>query len=133
VAREVEVLPLHAPVAPRPDEGERWLGFARVRPIDRLAPEVLMIPLVGHTRGHAGVAVAVEGGWLLHCGDAYFFHGELEPVRRCPPGLKLVQRMDDVSRRDREENQARLRRLAVEHPEVKPFCAHDPVELARFA
>src|SRR5690606_14297750 len=51
--------------------GEPWFGFAAVRDLEGLPPEILMIPLVGHTRGHCGVAVRTAEGWLLHAGDAY--------------------------------------------------------------
>src|ERR1035438_6539499 len=40
--------------------------------------EILLIPLPGHTLGLTGVAVKRGGNWLLHCGDAYFHHGEVE-------------------------------------------------------
>jgi hypothetical protein len=32
--------------------------------------------------------------------------------------------------RQRAANQARLRRLTAEHPEIDVFCAHDPAPLA---
>ena len=53
-------------------KGEPWFGFECVRDLDRLPPEILLIPLHGHTRGHSGVAVQSKSGWLLHAGDAYF-------------------------------------------------------------
>lgn len=115
----------------RPD-GERWFGFERVRQIQGLPPEVLLIPLRGHTRGHCGVAVETPEGWLLHAGDAYFFDRELDLERPwCPPGLATFQRLlalDDVARL---RNQARLRELIREHrAEVRVFSAHDPNEFA---
>lgn len=117
-----------------PDEGDRWFGFASVRAIGDLPPELLMLPLHGHTRGHAGVAVETPEGWLLHAGDAYFFEGETDPVApRCTPGLDVFQRLvaiDDVARR---ANQERLRALRRAHgDEVRIFSAHDPAELAAF-
>ena len=43
----------------------------RARP-PRPAPDVIvLLPLHGHTPGHAGVAISAENGWHLHCGDAY--------------------------------------------------------------
>ena len=113
-------------------DGERWFGFSRVRALAG-SPEVLLVPLVGHTRGHVGVAVRTEGGWLLHAGDAYFNHHEMDAHPSCPPGLALFQRIvavDDVARR---ENQARLRDLVRREPSVAVFSAHCPVELASLA
>lgn len=113
--------------------GEPWFGFASVREIPGLPPEILMIPLIGHTRGHSGVAVRTDGGWLLHAGDAYFHHGELDPDRRrCPPLLDLFQRIVEMDASERVRNQRRLRQLAHENPsEVRVFSAHDAVELER--
>ncbi|MFN7954573.1 MAG: MBL fold metallo-hydrolase [bacterium] len=116
-------------------EGERWFGFEAVRAIPGLADEVLIVPTVGHTRGHSAIAVRSEGGWLLHCGDAYFFRGEMDPDRRrCSLGLEVFQRMVQVDGEARMRNQERLRTLAREHAsEVRVFSAHDPFELTRFA
>jgi len=113
-------------------QGERWFGFDAVRDLDGLPPEILLVPLAGHTWGHCGVAVQADDGWLLHAGDAYFYRGEVgaeEPT--CPPGLAGYQRLMEVDRTARLANQARLRRLSLDHgDEVRVFCAHDPVEFA---
>lgn len=37
--------------------GEPWFGFPAVRALNGLPPEILMVPLAGHTPGHAGIAV----------------------------------------------------------------------------
>lgn len=113
-------------------QGERWFGFDAVRDLDGLPPEILLVPLAGHTWGHCGVAVQGDNGWLLHAGDAYFYRGEVgteEPT--CPPGLTGYQRLMEVDRAARLANQAKLRRLSLDHgDEVRVFCAHDPVEFA---
>lgn len=111
--------------------GERWFGFDAVRDLEGLPPEILLVPLAGHTWGHAGVAIkAADGGWLLHAGDAYFYRGEVGGEDySCPPGLRGYQRLMEVDRKARLENQRRLRALSIEHrEEVRLFCAHDVVE-----
>ncbi len=116
-------------------EGEPWFGFECVRELEGLPPEILLVPLAGHTRGHAGVAVQSDDGWLLHAGDAYFHRFEMDPdARRCPPALDLFQRVLAVDDSARLENQERLRHLAAENAgDVRVFSAHDAVELDRFA
>jgi len=111
-------------------QGERWFGFDAVRDLDGLPPEILLVPLVGHTWGHCGVAVQSDDGWLLHAADAYFYRGEIGAEQpTCPPGLAGYQRLMEVDRHARLTNQARLRKLSLEHGgEVRIFCAHDPVE-----
>ncbi|NJC34527.1 glyoxylase-like metal-dependent hydrolase (beta-lactamase superfamily II) [Sphingomonas jejuensis] len=114
--------------------GEPWFGFDAVRNLEGLPPEILMVPLPGHTWGHAGVAIdRGAAGWLLHAGDAYFYRGEMRSARRrCTPGLCAYQRLMEVDATSRLNNQARLRALSVEkRDEVTVTCTHDPVELER--
>jgi glyoxylase-like metal-dependent hydrolase (beta-lactamase superfamily II) len=108
-------------------EGEPWFGFDAVRHLAGLEPDVLLVPLVGHTSGHAGVAVDTGEGWLLDAGDAYFFHAEMDRERPwCTPGLRLYQTMMEKDRAARLWNQERLRELKHEHSrDVKVFCSHD--------
>ena len=44
--------------------GEPWFGFNSVRGLNGIENDVLMVPLIGHTFGHAGIAVQTEQGWL---------------------------------------------------------------------
>lgn len=109
--------------------GEAWFGFASVRAAAELEEEILLVPLVGHTLGHAGVAVRTPEGWYLHCGDAYFHHGELDARPHCPPGLRAYQTWLEQDRDARLQNQERLRTLArTQAEQVRLFCAHDPDE-----
>lgn len=113
--------------------GEGWFGFDAVRGLDGLPPELLLVPLPGHSWGHAGVAIRRPEGWLLHAGDAYFYRGEMrEAKRRCTPGLRAYQRLMEASAGARMANQEKLRRLSVERgAEIHFICAHDPVEFDR--
>lgn len=110
--------------------GERWFGFDAVRALEEGDPEVLLVPLAGHSRGHCAVAVRTEKGWLLHCGDAYFHRVETQgDGAGAPFGLRLFQRLVASNNALRVANQARLRELVREHAsEVTVFCAHDPRE-----
>ena len=117
--------------SPHEVSGDLWFGFEAVR---ALADDVFMVPLVGHTRGHAGVAVRTAGGWLLHAGDAYFHHGEMKTPPSCPMGLSLFEAQVAIFDSARRRNQERLRELLHDHgDEVKVFSAHCPVEFAALA
>lgn len=60
-------------------DGE-WFGFDSIRVGNDLLPEIFLIPLHGHTRGHCGVAIRTGEGWLFHCGDAASpFHHTVDP------------------------------------------------------
>ncbi|QQQ76954.1 MBL fold metallo-hydrolase [Saccharothrix sp. 6-C] len=114
---------------PHATTGEAWFGFDGVREV---RPDVLLVPLFGHTHGHTGVAVRVGDRWLLHAGDSYFFHREVEAERHCPPGLAYVQERMQVLPGPRVANQERLRELVRDHhDEVDVFSAHDATELRR--
>jgi glyoxylase-like metal-dependent hydrolase (beta-lactamase superfamily II) len=111
--------------------GERWFGFDAVRDLDGLPPEILMVPLSGHSLGHAGVAIRGDGAWILNAGDAYFFREEMDADHpHCTPGLKFYQSLLEEDRQARLANQDRLRTLKREHgAELLIFCSHDLMEL----
>lgn len=109
--------------------GESWFGLNNAQAINGLSDDILMVPLIGHTRGHCGVAVRGEEGWMLHCGDAYFFHGQLQADPEMPLGIRLFEQMVQTDRKKRIENLNRLQALKQLHGhEIEIFCAHDPVE-----
>jgi len=115
------------------EEGDTWFGFSAVRAVPETRDEVLLIPLPGHSRGHCGVAVnRPSDGWLLHCGDAYLHHSEVEPGGgAAPKGLRFFESMVQFDSAQRLANQARLRELArLAAGEVTLICSHDPAEFA---
>lgn len=108
-------------------EGEPWFGFEAVRQLDGLPPEILFIPLPGHTLGHCGVALDTDQGWLLDAGDAYFDPREVhQPKRQCAFGVGMFQKLVTTDKALRFYNQDRLRAFLADHPEVEVFAAHDP-------
>ncbi len=116
--------------APYEPTGQSWRGFECVRDLDGLPPELLLVPLLGHTLGHAAIAVKTDDGWMLHCGDAYFARASIEAGGRPPAGLRVFQRAAAFRYEAMLANQARLRELHTADPELTMFCAHDPAELA---
>jgi glyoxylase-like metal-dependent hydrolase (beta-lactamase superfamily II) len=116
-------------------DGEPWYGFDCVRDMAGLPPEVLMVPLHGHTTGHAGIAIRTDVEWVLMAGDAYFYHREMQwETPYCTPGLRMYQTMMEKDRRARLHNQKRLRTLVKEHAgDVTVVCAHDNVEFEALA
>jgi glyoxylase-like metal-dependent hydrolase (beta-lactamase superfamily II) len=104
-----------------------WYGFKSLRIMKDLTPEIRLIPLPGHTRGHCGVAIATENGWLLQCGDAAApihsdsdIHG-LDQSKHTGSILPrwLIQYL--IGR-----NVPKLRELLETHPdEIEAISAHD--------
>lgn len=110
--------------------GETWHGFGGVRPLDAVGEGILLVPMPGHTRGHAGVAVRAGDRWLVHAGDAVNHTGYLtgETVPRL---FRAHQRF--VAHDPRQVRATHRRLLALrEAPDVDVVCAHDRVLLERY-
>jgi glyoxylase-like metal-dependent hydrolase (beta-lactamase superfamily II) len=106
----------------------KWFGFPEIVPLPNFEPDLLMIPLMGHSQGHCGIAVRDEGGWLLHAGDAVFVATDLDPVE---PGVPLgIEWMEHLVADDWDQaiaNKNLLRQLAHEETgKVRIVCSHDP-------
>ncbi len=112
-------------------DGEEWFGFPAVRRLNGLPPDILLVPLPGHSAGHCGVAVRDGARWLLHAGDAFLDQAELRRTNpRAPAGLALYQFMMRTSGRARRASLARLRELAATSGDkVTIICAHDLADL----
>jgi glyoxylase-like metal-dependent hydrolase (beta-lactamase superfamily II) len=126
----------HGPKWQLHDEGgESWFGFDGLKII---ADDVVLVPLHGHTRGHSAIAVRVDDPvgpeWLLHCGDAYFFHLEKDDPACCPPVLRSFQANIAVDDDARRANAKRIRELHRQHGRtVRVFSAHCPHEYRALA
>ncbi|MCD0449637.1 MBL fold metallo-hydrolase [Actinocorallia sp. API 0066] len=120
----------HGPrLVEHPAEGEPWRGFTAAREI--IAPGLLLLPLPGHTRGHAAVAVDAGGRWVVHCGDAFYWRGTLDGS-----GTPFALRASEAAVAfDRALVRANHTRLAALHrrgePDLVLVSAHDPVLLER--
>ncbi|MCS3779482.1 MBL fold metallo-hydrolase [Tsukamurella ocularis] len=119
-------------VAAYEDFPEDWFGFAAAR-LTPLGDDALLVPLPGHTPGHAGVAVRVGDGWLLHCGDA-FYHRAAVVGGTVPLALRAGQFVSATRRREARDTRDRLAETFGDGAEsVRLVCAHDPVMYAEAA
>jgi glyoxylase-like metal-dependent hydrolase (beta-lactamase superfamily II) len=109
--------------------GDRWYGMESIRELSGLPPEIIMVPLRGHTRGHSGVAVDTGKGWILHCGDAYYVKRELV---KAPIGVQGFRRMAHLNH-GRAIGVVRQIRDAVQASDgaVTTIAAHDHGEYQR--
>jgi len=110
-------------------DGESWRGFARAKALSEISDGVVLVPMPGHTRGHAAVAVrAGEGAgdrWVLHCGDAFYHHGALDRSG-VPLMLRTYEGASAFNRGQLRENQARLAELYERgERDLEIVCAHD--------
>ncbi|OBJ86669.1 MBL fold metallo-hydrolase [Mycobacterium asiaticum] len=112
-------------------DGEAWRGFPAAKPLAEVGDGVILVPMAGHTRGHAAVAVDAGSHWILHCGDAFYHHGSLERSK-VPFLLRLQEEMFSFNRRQLHDNQSRLAELYERRdPDLIIVCAHDPSLLDR--
>jgi glyoxylase-like metal-dependent hydrolase (beta-lactamase superfamily II) len=114
-------------------QGDRWFGFDCTPPVDLGSTEFPLVPLPGHTRGSSAVALRLTNGWLLHCGDAYTFYGDVDPQAPFrPPYYRLFRPLFNLNRAFKQigKHSPRLRALLREHgDQVQLTCSHDPWEL----
>jgi glyoxylase-like metal-dependent hydrolase (beta-lactamase superfamily II) len=106
-------------------DGETWRGFASAKQLETVAPGIVLIPLPGHTRGHAGVAVDAGDHWILHCGDAFYHRGSIAgtPV---PASWRLQEVFTTYNRAQLRDNRARLAELYRRaEPDLLIVCSHD--------
>jgi glyoxylase-like metal-dependent hydrolase (beta-lactamase superfamily II) len=106
---------------------ESWFGFDAIPILPGLEPKILLLPLPGHTRGHCGVAIETDRGWLLHCGDAASpYHRAADPHQHDPSDQWLNFLPDRIVPSVVGEHFPRLRQLVLEHgSEVDLISAHD--------
>ncbi|AKC38981.1 Metallo-beta-lactamase superfamily protein [Mycolicibacterium phlei] len=117
------------------DGGEPWFGFDAVRDLNGLPPEILVVPLYGHTRDHVGVAVDTGNGWLLHAGDAYTEPHAIGtgPLTTASRAMHMITAHPSRPRAQ-WQNMRRLTELVAEQAEdVTVFCSHDTAAFARLA
>ena len=91
------------------DSGEAsWYDFQAIRlPFE---PEMWLVPLHGHSRGHCGVAVRLGNGWFFNAADAGAVYNDTTPAWL----IRLVLGPHD----------GRLRAFMREHPEVRLANSH---------
>lgn len=108
---------------------EPWLGLACIRNLTGLTPAIVLVPLPGHTRGHCGVAVETGSGWLLHCGDAYYFKDELSPDKPLPVFHKIFRRLAHVNYAGAMHQLERIREVWSNNREtLRIMASHDQME-----
>lgn len=115
------------------EPGEPWRGFAAAQPVDGLDERFALVPMPGHSRGHACVAVDTEErGWLLHAGDAVFDGSMLSGGSAPRRALRTFERMVAFDLAQVRANHERLAELqAREGAAVHVLPAHDPTQLRR--
>ncbi|MFE1753139.1 MBL fold metallo-hydrolase [Streptomyces anandii] len=112
------------------DGGEPWRGFPNARELTGIAAGIVMIALPGHTRGHAAVAVDAGSHWVLHAGDSFYHHGQIDGTGRVPKSLTAMERAVASDWSQVRGNHHRLTELqAADPPDLLLINAHDPALL----
>lgn len=87
-----------------------WLGFDAIRL--PFSPEMYLVPLFGHTKGHCGVAIKTDGGWIFQCADAL------------PTNCQFDLTPSWLNRLVIGPHVPRLQVFASAHPEVQLLAGH---------
>jgi glyoxylase-like metal-dependent hydrolase (beta-lactamase superfamily II) len=108
-------------------DGEKWRGFAAAKELDDISPGIVLVPLPGHSRGHACVAVDAGHRWVLHCGDAFYHYGTLDGHSKAPRVLAAMESFVAFDRETVRDNHFRLAELYQrQDPNLFVVCSHDP-------
>lgn len=106
-------------------DGEAWRGFPAAKELETVSPGIVLVPLPGHTRGHAGVAVDAGDHWILHCGDAFYQRGSIGGTR-VAASVRLQEVFSTYNRAQLRDNRARLAELYQRSgPDLLMICSHD--------
>jgi glyoxylase-like metal-dependent hydrolase (beta-lactamase superfamily II) len=110
-----------------------WYGFESLRVKTELPLDVRLIPLPGHTRGHCGVAVATDDGWLLQCGDAASCQHPATDIHALEHGRDIWALVPArLTRRLAGPHVPRLRALLSQHrDEIEAISGHDVYSFRR--
>jgi glyoxylase-like metal-dependent hydrolase (beta-lactamase superfamily II) len=113
-------------------KGENWRGFAAAAELADVSTGIALIPLPGHSRGHACVAVDAGDRWILHCGDAFYQQGSIDGRSRVATTLQAAEAFIAFDRARVRDNHARLAELfARSEPDLMIVCAHDAEQYER--
>lgn len=109
-----------------PSRGDVWNGFASAVPLTDVGDRIVLVGLPGHSRGHAAVAVDAGDRWVLHVGDAFYHHRQVEGGTS-PFVLRLAEQGIAHDRRLVRANHRRLGELWAEgRSDIQLVNAHDP-------
>ena len=86
----------------------KWFDFEAIRL--PFAPEMWLVPLFGHARGHCGVAIRTGDGWFFNAADAGAVYNNETPAWL----IRLVLGPHDAT----------LRAFMKTHPEVEVVNSH---------
>ncbi|WP_024794010.1 MBL fold metallo-hydrolase [Tomitella biformata] len=117
-----------------PAQSESWRGFPGAKELTDIAPGIVLINLPGHSRGHAAVAVDAGERWVLHAGDSFYHHGQVDGAGKAPKALLAMERLIAYDWAKVRANHDRLTQLwAAAEPDLLLVNAHDPhlLDLAR--
>lgn len=103
--------------------GETWREGLTAFPVDGL-DGIALIPMPGHTRGHAAVGVDDGDGLLVHAGDASFDGSSYRPSMGRSLPLRAFEQAAALSRRSIARNHRVLADLDS-RPGVSVVNAHD--------
>ena len=108
---------------------DSWYGLDCIKASKNLPSIAVMIPLIGHTKGHCAVAIKTQNKWLLHAGDTYYYDKQMDKKPVCTPGFKIFQYFAHGDRRSAERQLKRLWDVVNNNKEeITVFCSHDPSE-----
>jgi glyoxylase-like metal-dependent hydrolase (beta-lactamase superfamily II) len=106
-----------------------WFGFDAIHELAGLPPEIILVRLPGHSRGHCGVAIWANDKWLLHAGDAYYFHKQKSAKPSATLLVNFFQHFAHLDYKQAMHTKKALQEIAINKQAILTmFCSHDTAE-----
>jgi glyoxylase-like metal-dependent hydrolase (beta-lactamase superfamily II) len=115
--------------------GDHWFGLNCLDPFQIAEVIFVMIPFIGHTQGHCGVALRTDEKWLLNCGDAYGYFRQINPWQtyRHPCGA-LMESITTTGFKMPKRHWLSVKNLLRDYQDnIQVFCSHDVHEYMSFS
>ena len=92
--------------------------------------DIMLIDLKGHSSGHCGVVININGKILFHCGDAYYDKKSIKyGTNKTPFQYKLLQSIVTANKKDRADTESKIRNLYLtSNDKIEFCCSHDKNE-----
>lgn len=115
-------------------KGDQWFGFDCLPPVWVGETKFVLIPFIGHTRGHCCIALPQDDKWLLDCGDVYGYSQQVNPIQPYKhPSGRLMETITNMGFKMPKHHWASIRNLLSEHGnQIQTFCSHDAHEFKLF-
>jgi glyoxylase-like metal-dependent hydrolase (beta-lactamase superfamily II) len=106
------------------ENGQTWNGFTAISNLAGIDVDIFLIPLPGHTRGHAGVVIDQK---IFFVGDAVLSLDQLKNEKK-QWWVDIYNQKSHVNKALYDQNVSRLKELFKLKNDIRFHCSHDKAD-----